>query len=100
MSYQTQNDHLVFKITANCTIVNSELLYKLYHLLFAYDTVFVVDSQEKLRCLVEEFWTACERRKLTANVCKNKVMKCTKDGEGDRMNSFFEWISTWRCKSV
>ena len=35
---------------------------------------------------VEEFGRVCERRKLRVNVGKSKVMKCTREGEGDRMN--------------
>ena len=61
-------------------------MWELCQLLFADDAVFVADSEEKLRRLVEEFGRVCERRKLRVNVGKSKVMKCTRDGEGDRLN--------------
>ena len=43
-------------------------------LLFADDTALVDDSEEKCR-LVSEFGRVCERRKLTVNVGKSKVMR-------------------------
>ena len=56
-----------------------------YQLLFAFDTALVADS-EKLCRLVSEFGRICERRKLRVNVGKSKVMRCSRYGNGDRMN--------------
>ena len=61
-------------------------MWELNQLLFADDTVFVADSEEKLRQWVEEFGRACERRKLRVNVSKSKVMRCTRSEDGARMN--------------
>ena len=33
-----------------------------------------------------EFGRVCERRKLRVNVGKGKVMKCTRNGDGARLN--------------
>ena len=41
----------------------------------AKDTVIVGNSEEKLQRLVKEFGDACKRRKLIANVGKNKSMR-------------------------
>ena len=60
--------------------------WELNQLLFADDTVFVADSEEKLQRLVTEFGRVCERRKLRINVGKSKVMKCSRDMDGARMN--------------
>ena len=46
----------------------------------------MADSEEKLCRLVSEFGRVCERRKLRGNVGKSKVMKCSRYGNGDRMN--------------
>ena len=35
---------------------------------------------------MSEFGRVCERRKLRVNVGKNKVMRCSNYGNGDRMN--------------
>ena len=43
-------------------------------LLFADDTAIVAESEEQLQCLVSEFGTVCERRKLRVNVNKSKVL--------------------------
>ena len=59
---------------------------ELNHLLFADDTAFVADSEEKLCQLVEEFGRVCERRKFRVNVGKSKVMRCTRGEDGARMN--------------
>ena len=61
-------------------------VWELSQLLFADDTVLVVDSEEKLQRLVAEFGRVCERRKLRVNVTKSKVMKCTRNEGGARMN--------------
>ena len=46
----------------------------------------MADSEEKLCRLVSEFGRVCERRKLRVNVGKSKVMRCSRYGNGDRMN--------------
>ena len=63
-----------------------DCMWELNQLLFADDTVFVADSEEKLCRLVAEFGRVCERRKLRVNVGKSKVMRCTRGEEGARMN--------------
>ena len=60
--------------------------WELNQLLFADDTVVVADSEEKLCQLVAEFGRVCERRKLRVNVGKSKVMRCTRNEEGARLN--------------
>ena len=56
-------------------------------MLFADDTVVVADSERKLCQLVTEFGRVCERRKLRVNVGKSKVMRCTRNEDGDRLNA-------------
>ena len=34
----------------------------------------------------DRIWEVCERRKLRVNVGKNKVMRCTKNEDGARLN--------------
>ncbi len=47
----------------------------------------MVDSEGRLRQLLEEFGTVCKRRKLRVNESKSKVpMKCTRRVDGRRMN--------------
>ena len=46
----------------------------------------MADSEDKLCRLVSEFGRVCERRKLTLNVGKSKVMRCSMYGNGDRMH--------------
>ena len=60
--------------------------WEMNQLLFADDTVVVADSEKKLRQLVEEFGRVCERRKLRVNVGKSKVMRCTRNEDGGRLN--------------
>ena len=61
--------------------------WELNQLLFADDTVVVVaDSERKLCQLVTEFGRVCERRKLRVNVGKSKVMGCTRNEDGVRLN--------------
>ncbi|WP_435326736.1 reverse transcriptase domain-containing protein, partial [Klebsiella pneumoniae] len=61
--------------------------WSLNQLLFADDTALVVDSEETLRQLVEEFGRVCVRRKLMVNVNKSKVMRCSRFVYGRRMNT-------------
>ena len=46
----------------------------------------VADSERKLCQLVTEFGRMCERRKLQVNVGKIKVMRCTRNDDGARLN--------------
>ena len=46
----------------------------------------VVDSERKLCQLVTEFERVCEGRKLRVNVGKSKVMRCTRNEDGVRLN--------------
>ena len=55
-------------------------------MLFADDTGVVADSERKLCQLVTEFGWVCERRKLRVNVGKSKVMRCTRNEDGARLN--------------
>ena len=55
-------------------------------LLFADDTALVADSEETFCRLVSEFGRVCERRKLRVNVGKQKVMRCSRYGNGDQMH--------------
>ena len=49
--------------------------------MFADDTVLLGDSEEKLDRLVQEFGIMCQRRKLSVNETKSKIMKIGKNGE-------------------
>ena len=60
--------------------------FEINQLLFADDTALVAESQDKLCRLVSEFGRVCERRKLRVNVCKRKVMRCSRYGIGGRMH--------------
>ena len=60
--------------------------WELNQSLFADDTVVVADFERKLFQLVTEFWRVCERRKLRVNVGKSKVMRCTRNEVGARLN--------------
>ena len=60
--------------------------WELNQLLFVDDTVVVADSERKLCQLVTDFGRVCERRKLRVNVGKSKVMRCTRNEDGARLN--------------
>ena len=60
--------------------------FEISQLLFADDTALMADSEEKLCRLVSEFGGVFERRKLRVNVGKSKVMRCSRDSNGDRMH--------------
>ena len=60
--------------------------FEISQLLFADDTAPVADSEDKLCRLVSEFGRVCERRKLTVNVGKSRVIRCSRYGNGDRMH--------------
>ena len=61
--------------------------WELNQLLFADDTAVVADSERKLCQLVTEFGRVCERSKLRVNVGKSKVMRCTRNQDGARLNA-------------
>ena len=68
---------------------NRALCYYISYLLCSaiiYLTALVADSEEKLCRLVSEFVRVCERRKLRVNVVKSKVMRCSRYGNGDRID--------------
>ena len=53
--------------------------------MFADDTVLLGESEEKLERLKQEFGRVCQRRKLSVNETKSKIMKIGKNGEEDRV---------------
>ena len=55
-------------------------------LLFADDTALVAGSEEELQRLVSEFGRVCERRKLSVNVEKSKIMMCSREGTHGELN--------------
>ena len=55
-------------------------------MLFADDIVMVADSERKLCQILTEFGRVYERRKLQVNVGKSKVMRCTRNEDGARLN--------------
>ena len=59
--------------------------FEINQLLFADDTALVADSEEMCR-LLSEFGRVYERKKLSVNVGKSKVMRCSRYGNGDRMH--------------
>ena len=46
----------------------------------------LVDGNDNEWKAVTEFGRVCERRKLQANVGKSKVMRCTRNEDGARLN--------------
>ena len=60
--------------------------FEINQLLFTDDTALVANSEEKLCRLVSEFGRVCKRRKLTMNVGKSKVMRCSRYGNGNQMH--------------
>ena len=60
--------------------------WELFQVLFVDDTALVADSEDKLQKLVEELGRVCERGKLKVNVNKSKVMCCSWQVDGGRLN--------------
>ena len=54
--------------------------------MFADYTVLLGDSEEKLERLVQEFGRMCQRRKLSVNETKGKIMKTGKNREENIVN--------------
>jgi hypothetical protein len=52
--------------------------WQVNQILYADDTAIVADEEFKLQRPVSEFGRACERRKLSVNGAKSKVMKITR----------------------
>ena len=50
------------------------------------DTAVVTNSEADLNKLVKEFGRVCKRRKLRVNVGKSKVMRCTSNEGGNRLD--------------
>ena len=47
----------------------------------------MADSERKLCQLVTEFGKVCERSKLRVNANKSKVMRCTRNEDGAKLNA-------------
>jgi hypothetical protein len=60
--------------------------WQLNQVLYADDTALLADKESKLQSLVMEFGKVCERRKLSVNVAKNKVMRVTRTENADNLN--------------
>jgi hypothetical protein len=60
--------------------------WQLNQILYADDTALVTDEESKLQSLVTEFRKVCERRKLSVNVAKSKVMRVTRRENADNLN--------------
>ena len=60
--------------------------WKVDWLMFADDSVLLDDSEEKLERLVQEFGSGCQRRKLSMNETKSKIMKIGKNVEENGAN--------------
>ena len=60
--------------------------FQINQLLFSDDTALVADSEDKLCRLVSEFGRVCKRRKSKVKIGKSKVMRCSRYGNGGRMN--------------
>ena len=60
--------------------------WKVDWLMFADDTALLSDSKEKLERLVQEFGRVCQRRKLSVNEAKSKIMKIGKNVEENGAN--------------
>ena len=60
--------------------------WELYQVLFTDDTALVAGLENKLHKLVVEFRRLCERRMLKVNVNKSKVMRCSQQVDGGRLN--------------
>ena len=60
--------------------------WKVDWLMFADDTVLLDNCEEKLERPVQEFGRVCQRRKLSVNETKSKIMKIGKNGEENGVN--------------
>ena len=61
--------------------------FEINQLLFAVDKTLLSDSEEKLCKLVSESGGVFKIRKLRVNVCKNKVMRCSRRVNVGRMHA-------------
>ena len=62
-------------------------MFEINQLLFADYAERVTDAEQKLCKLVSVFGRAYERRKLRVNVCKSKVLRCSRYGNYGRMHA-------------
>ena len=53
-------------------------------------------TERKLCQLVTEFGRVCERRKLQVNVGKSKVMRCTRNEDGARLNVMLKEVDQFK----
>ena len=67
------------------SIIMGGVWWGLNQFLFA-DTAIVLESAEKLQCLVSDFQRVCKRRKLRINVNKRKVMCVERNEEPSPLN--------------
>ena len=58
--------------------------FEMNQLLFAEDTAQAADSKKLCR-LVNEFGRVCKKRKLGVNVGKSNVVRCSRYGNGGRL---------------
>ena len=72
---------------------------KINQLLFADDTALdIFDSEETMCRLVSEFGRVCGRRKLTVNVGKSKVMRCSRYKNESRMHVILNSTHGRKCQ--
>ena len=75
--------------------------FEITQLLFADDTALVADSEEKLCRLVSECGRVCKKIKLKVNESNNKVMRCSRYGNGGRMHAILkktlEEVDCYKC---
>uniref|UniRef100_UPI0025A02200 reverse transcriptase domain-containing protein n=1 Tax=Klebsiella pneumoniae TaxID=573 RepID=UPI0025A02200 len=66
----------------------SNCAWKLGWLMYADDTKLVADSEAELQKLVEVFENVCQKRKLSVNVSKSKVMTISGSSDEEELNVF------------
>ena len=65
---------------------SSKSVWKLGWLIYADDTALIADSERDLQKLVDAFESVCNRRKLSVNVSKSKVMNISGSPGENNMN--------------
>ena len=71
--------------------------------MFTDDPVLLGDSEEKLKRLVQKFGSVCQRRKLSVNETKSKIMKIGNNLEENVVNSSLKdikWQWNWHRRLV
>ena len=66
---------------------------------FADITVLLGDNEIKLQRFVNDFGRECKKRKLTVNVEKSQVMKVSKNGDDNQLNTSLE-VDAYRYLGV